>query len=123
MSAGSGRRAARLCAADDQLAGDALGFPFRRRAQSATRGRLAGQEAIDAGAQPRPLRFRDVAVGARQPPLQGATIRPMVRRHATSSSTGAPVDPSRSAAAPHAGPPPEPPAQRAQLLPPIPRIF
>ena len=58
----SGRRAARLRAADDQLSGDALGFLFDGVRAIGDQGRLAGQEVVDASAQPRPLGLGDVEV-------------------------------------------------------------
>ena len=56
----SGRRAARLCAAGDQVAGDALGFVFDGTRAIGDQGCLAGQEVVDAGAQLRPLGLGDV---------------------------------------------------------------
>ena len=58
----SGRRAARLRAADDQLPGDALGFVFDGVRAIGHQGRLAGQDVVDAGAHLRPLRLGDVEV-------------------------------------------------------------
>ncbi len=58
----SGRRAARLRAADDQLPGDALGFVFDGVRAIGHQGRLAGQDVVDASAQLRPLRVGDVEV-------------------------------------------------------------
>ena len=58
----SGRCAARLRAAGDQLAGDALGFVFDGARAVGDQGCLAGQEVVDAGAQLRPLGLGDVEV-------------------------------------------------------------
>ena len=58
----SGRHAARLGAADDQLPGDALGFVFDGVRAIGDQGRLAGQDVVDAGAQLRPLHLGDVEV-------------------------------------------------------------
>ena len=58
----SGRCAARLRAAGDQLADDALGFVFDGARAIGDQGRLAGQEVVDTGAQLRPLGLGDVEV-------------------------------------------------------------